>query len=83
MKRARIITGIICLIIDIIICVTVCIQWKALGCATGSLIAAIAFYSVGCIGLYIFIIDVVRFFRWVDREHNPYAPDDEDDEDWY
>ena len=80
MKRAKIITAIICLIIDIAICWAVCIKWHSIGCGAASLIAAIVFYSVGCFGLYIFIVDVVRLFRHIEREHNPYAPDDEDDE---
>ena len=79
MRKATILTALSCLIIDIVICVAVCLQWKSQGCSTWSLIAAIIFYSVGCCGLYIFIRDLVRFTYWLEKKDDPYGPEDEDD----
>ena len=79
MKRAKILTAVFCLVIDIIICVAVCWQWHAQGCGVWSLIAAIIFYSVGCIGLYICIKEAVRIVYRLEKKEYPYGPDDEDD----
>ena len=78
MKRATIATALVCLIIDIIICMAVCLQWKAQGCGTWSLVAAIAFYSVGCVGLYICIREFVRLIYRLEKKEDPYGPDEED-----
>ena len=78
MKRATITTALVCLIIDIVICTAVCIQWKALGCSTCSLLAAIIFYSVGCCGLYICIREFVRIIYRLEKKDDPYGPDEED-----
>ena len=79
MKRATITTALVCLIIDIVICTAVCIQWKAQGCGTWSLVAAIIFYSVGCCGLYIGIREFVRWIYWIEKKEDPYGSDDEEE----
>lgn len=63
MKKTKLITGIVCLIIDIIICVAVCVQWAQVGCNGWSLAAAIIFYSIGCYGAYLCVINAVEFFK--------------------
>ena len=61
MKKTRIIIGIICLVIDIIICAVVCWQWSQVQCNHWSLAAAVLFYTIGCWGLYIFMMEVIDF----------------------
>ena len=63
MKKARIITGIVCLVIDIIICAAVCWQWSQVGCSHWSLAAAVLFYTFGCYGIYIFVMEVIAFIN--------------------
>lgn len=76
MKRAKIISGIICLVFDIVICIMVCHQWALQGCGFWSLFAAIVFYTVGCLGLWILIDQIIdAVYRYDDDEY--YGPYDD------
>lgn len=68
MKRAKIVTAILCLILNIVICIAVCKQWAAVGCGVGSLIIAIIFYTVGAWGLYILIDQIIEWIYWLDKQ---------------
>ena len=75
MKRVRIASAIICLIIDIVICFMVCKQWAAVGCGAWSLIAAIVFYSIGCFGLWVLIDQVLDWFTYIFDDDEYYTED--------
>lgn len=68
MKRAKIISAVVCLLIDIVICVAVCWQWKQVGCNPWSLFAAIIFYSIGCFGLWMLIDQIIEWVFWLDNQ---------------
>ena len=63
-NKSKVVAAIVCGILASIICVSVCIQWHAQGCGFWSLFAAVAFYTVGCWGLYIFISEIIDWVQY-------------------
>lgn len=63
-NKSKVVAAIACGILATIICVSVCIQWKAQGCGFWSLFAACMFYTVGCYGLYIFCREVIDYIQY-------------------
>ena len=77
MTRATIITALVSLIIDIVVCVYVGIQWHAQGCTGGAIAVMVFFYQIGTIGVYRFIRFCVRLMCWLDHKEDPYEYEEE------
>lgn len=73
MKLVKIISAIVCGLVAITLCIAVGIYWSKLGCSFWSLIAECVFYTMGCVGAYICIVQFIeRTFFWLDKDNVHY-----------
>ena len=64
MDKARLIAAIVCGAIDILMAALVYRYGTMLEASWWSMLLQFAFYTIGCLGLYIFIITAIDWYRY-------------------